>query len=242
MILKDISFPTPLENILYDEVLLFLAEKNGRGEVLRFWESSQLFVVLGRICKPGDDLNLEAIQEDKIPVLRRSSGGGTVLQGKGCLNYSLILSKEVNPVLHDLRQSYQFILGKVAGALKESGIEAEFFPVSDIALAQGQKKISGNSQKRGRKFILHHGTILYHFDLSQIERYLKMPKDIPAYRQGRSHLAFVTNISISVPLLKDQIKKVFNIGREENTVTKQEKQCLQSFSEMNKTIVDLSEL
>ncbi len=240
MILKDISFSTPLENILYDEVLLSLAEKDLSGEALRLWESSQLFVVLGRICKPEDDLKLEALKKDNIPVLRRSSGGGTVLQGKGCLNYSLILSKETNPVLHDLRESYQFILGKVVLALKGLGVEADFYPISDIALTQGEKKISGNSQKRGRKFILHHGTILHNFDLSQIERYLKIPKDIPAYRQGRSHSDFVANVSISVPLLKEELKKIFNIEKEQNSVTEQEKECLQSFMKMDKTTVDLS--
>ena len=242
MILKDISFPSPLENLLYDEVLLHLAEQGIQGEVLRLWESSEIFIVLGRVCKPEDDLKMEAIRNDQIPVLRRSSGGGTVLQGKGCLNYSLILSKELNPVLHDLRKSYQLILGKVAAVLEAVDIQAEFHPISDIALKDSQKKISGNSQKRGRRFILHHGTILYDFDLSQIERYLKMPKNLPDYRKGRGHLNFVANAGTSSWALRNQFKKVFNITKEESALTEQEKECLKSFFEMNKTIVDLSKL
>lgn len=234
MILKDLSFDSPLENLLYDDVLLSFAEKGLQGEVLRFWESSQTFVVLGRICKPEDDLKIEAIRRDKIPVLRRSSGGGTVLQGKGCLNYSLILSKELNPVLHDLRKSYEFILGKVVLALQESGVEARFYPISDIALVAGQKKFSGNAQKRGRKYILHHGTILYDFDIEQIERYLKMPKDVPVYRQERSHLDFVVNVPIDTVAFKKQLEGIFKLSREENFLTDQEKECLKAFK-MNKT-------
>ncbi|MDO8580218.1 MAG: lipoate--protein ligase family protein, partial [Candidatus Omnitrophota bacterium] len=170
MILKDISFPSPQENILFDEVLLALAEKGGTDEILRFWESPSYFVVLGRISKPQDDLNIAEVARHQIPVVRRSSGGGTVLQGKGCLNYSLILSKDKNPQLADLKKSYQVILQQIITAFKKLDVEAQYFPISDIAIAHTQKKFSGNAQKRAKHFILHHGTILYAFDLNLIER------------------------------------------------------------------------
>ena len=229
MLLEDISFQTPQENILYDEVLLHLAEKGKPGQVLRFWESPELFVCLGRICKEDEDLKMEEIARDHVPVLRRCTGGGTVLQGRGCLNYSLILSKECDPRIADLRGSYQAILNKVIAALKRLDIEAVFHPVSDIALAGNHKKISGNAQKRSGKFILHHGTILYGFDLENIDRYLKVPKDIPEYRQGRSHLDFVTNVSLSVADIKDAFKDVFGVDRKEEHLDEEERDCLQSF-------------
>ena len=104
MQLRDISFSSPTENILFDEVLWRLAEKDEGGEFLRFWESSEVFIVLGRAGQAQEDVNLVAAQKDNIPVLRRSSGGGTVVQGPGCLNYTLILSKQKRPVLNDLRR------------------------------------------------------------------------------------------------------------------------------------------
>ncbi|MCK5260438.1 MAG: lipoate--protein ligase family protein [Candidatus Omnitrophica bacterium] len=229
MLLKDISFQSPEENILYDEVLLHLAEKGRGEEVLRFWESPELFVCLGRICKEEEDLKAEKIAQEHIPVLRRCTGGGTVLQGKGCLNYSLILSKAHDPQIDDLRKSYQGILNKVIDALRRLNVEAVFYPVSDIALAEDYKKISGNAQKRSRKFILHHGTILYDFDLGAIERYLRMPEDIPEYRQGRSHSDFVTNAPLSAADIKDALKDVFNVDREEKHLDKEERDCLHLF-------------
>ena len=66
MELKDISFESPEENILFDEVLLDLSEKNEGDEVLRFWESPQIFIVLGRISNPIDDLKGDAILQDKV--------------------------------------------------------------------------------------------------------------------------------------------------------------------------------
>ena len=207
MKLKDISFPTTKENILFDDVLLALAEEGRGEEVLRFWESSDTAVVLGRIGQWKSDVRVDAVLRDKISVLRRSSGGGTVVQGPGCLNFSFILSKNHHASLHDLKKSYQFILSHVMEALNAQGFKVHFKPISDLAVHIDDKKFSGNAQKRGRNFILHHGTILYNFDLKLIEQYLKFPKDIPEYRRERPHLDFVTNVPVAIDRFKKDLGK-----------------------------------
>ena len=240
MVLKDISLPSPSENILYDEVLLYLAEQEEQGEFLRFWESGDFFVVLGKTSDPVEDLYIERIEDDKIPVLRRASGGGTVLQGKGCLNYSLVLSKDRSPELPMIKKSYQYILGKITNALSSLGIKAQYHPISDMAI--GEKKFSGNAQKRGKKFILHHGTLLYDFPLEGIERYLKIPKQIPEYRRGRVHTDFLANISAGAEELKRAIAKEFNAVEKEETVNPPERKALNSFLQTRNIVVDLKKM
>jgi len=209
MQLRDISFPTPAENIAFDEVLLCLAEKHEGGEFLRFWESPKIFIVLGRIGQEKEDVNSVSTQKDNIPVLRRSSGGGTVLQGPGCLNYTLVLSKQKYPVLNDLRKSYQWISAKIIEALRQAGVETYFRPTSDLAVGPSEKKFSGNAQRRGKHYILHHGTILYNFDLTLISRYLNMPAQTPEYRKYRSHTDFVANIPIDPGRFKNYLAQSF---------------------------------
>jgi lipoate-protein ligase A len=206
---RDITFPSPQENIAFDETLWTMAEKHGAGEYLRFWESSKIFIVLGRIGRAQVDVNTILAQKDGIPVLTRSSGGGTVVQGPGCLNYTLVLSKQTHPQINDLRRSYEWISTKVIEALRRQGVEAYFRPTSDMATGAGEKKFSGNAQRRGKNFILHHGTVLYNFDLSLISRYLNMPKDIPEYRKHRPHTDFVTNIPIDPGVFKDHLAHIF---------------------------------
>lgn len=229
MLFKKISFKTPEENIAYDDVLLHLAEKANTQEVLRLWESPEYFVVLGRISKEDEDVNWLSVKRDGIKVIRRSSGGGTVLQGKGCLNYSLVLSKGKCREVADLKRSYQYILTKVISALKRLNVDAEFYPISDIAIKGTKMKISGNAQKRGKNFILHHGTILYGFDIEKIGQYLLMPKSMPDYRKKREHQEFVSNISISAVDFENEIKKEFDIDQEEFGITKEEDVLLNVF-------------
>ncbi|MEI7998230.1 MAG: lipoate--protein ligase family protein [Candidatus Omnitrophota bacterium] len=239
MRLKDFSFDSPQENILFDEVLLQLAEKQSNGEVLRFWESPKNFIVLGSIGKKEEDIWIEQAQKDGVPILRRTSGGGTVLQGPGCLNFTLVLSKERSSDLADLRKSYIWISAKVIEALKLCNVEAIFRPISDIALAGSEKKISGNAQHRSKNYILHHGSLLYNFDLNLISRYLRMPKDIPEYRKNRPHLDFVTNCSINPMCFKQALKDVFGLKTDLNPqqLSSQEVLSLQEFLQKRSVIV-----
>jgi len=226
MILRDISFKSPVENIVFDEVLLNLAEKGELGETLRFWESGEYFVVLGRISEEEKDVHIDKVTEDNIPVLRRCSGGGTVLQGKGCLNYSLVLSKEKDKELFSIKKSYEYILKKIVDSLKITDVVADYYPISDIALVDGKKKISGNAQKRSKKYILHHGTMLYDFDLKKIEMYLKMPSEVPDYRKKRDHLDFIANVNVSSGDIKKSISEVFCVKGENNILSEIEKKSI----------------
>ena len=202
MRLIDHSFLEPAANLACDEVLLNLAEEGARGESLRLWESPTLFVVLGVSQKIADEVREDACQRDGIPVLRRCSAGGCVLQGPGCLNYSLVLSVETRPEMNSIHGAYQAVAARLAAAFAPYGLEVAHHGTSDLAL-QGFK-VSGNAQKRRRRFILYHGTLLYRDIGSQMERYLHEPADRPGYRGKRTHQQFVSVL----PLNADDLRKV----------------------------------
>jgi len=200
MELLDLSPLTLEENLALDETLLLLAGQGEGQEVVRFWEAENYSVVAGVISSTEEEIKLAECKQDKIKILRRSSGGATVLQGKGCLNYSLLLSYTHSSQFRNIRSSYKLILTKLAERLSQPGLEIEFYPLSDLAL--NRQKISGNAQVRKKNFFLHHGTILYDFDIPLVSRYLKIPRQEPAYRKGRNHLQFLTNL----PLPRKEIK------------------------------------
>ena len=80
----DLTLSTPAENLACDEALLQLAEEDGAaGEILRVWEPMQYFVVVGYANRVATEVNLPFCQDNGVPVLRRCTGGGTVLQGPG---------------------------------------------------------------------------------------------------------------------------------------------------------------
>lgn len=205
----ELTLGTPQHNIALDEALLLQAEKGNSGESLRIWEMDSPAVILGAGCKAQVDVNLEACAKDGIMVLRRSSGGGTVLLGKGCLLFTLILSLEQRPDLATIRGSYQSIMTKMIEALKLPNSSHD--GISDLTL--GTRKFSGNAQQRKSNFILHHGSILYDFDLENIPRYLHHPPLEPEYRSKRPHEDFVCNIPLSKEEIVSRLQSTWD-GRE----------------------------
>ncbi len=210
MRLIDVSFNSPEKNLAYDEALLDAVEGGARDEVLRFWESPSLFVVLGVSQPLRVHVHEEACIRDNVPIVRRCSAGGCVLQGPGCLNYSLVLKPERHPEVRTIRDSYCHLLGKVAAALRAKGIKASHKGTSDLAI--GGKKFSGNAQKRRKYAILHHGTILYNMDPELMETYLRDPEDRPQYRGARTHRGFISCVSLSAEEIKAALVQAFSAG------------------------------
>ncbi len=204
----NIAFPDPAHNLALDEVLLDEAEA-GHGEAVRIWESPVHFVVLGLSQILAKEVHEPQCQQDSVPILRRCSGGGCVLQGPGCLNYSLVLSHTERPELRTINDSYRHILARLCQALQQRGVTAVHKGISDIAIED--RKISGNAQKRKRTHLLHHGTLLYAMTPERIERYLREPDDRPPYRGTRAHAAFVQTVPLTAHELTAAIREAYSV-------------------------------
>jgi len=191
----DLTFPTPQENLACDEALLDWCENGDGDEVIRFWESPTRFVVVGYSNKIRAETNLAACERDSVPVLRRCTGGGTVMQGPGCLNYTLVLRiPEAGPLAH-LTSTNQFIMEHHRDALATVlGNTVVVRGTTDLAI--GERKFSGNAQRRKHRCLIFHGTFLCRFNLALVEKYLLMPARQPDYRQNRAHKEFLTNVPL----------------------------------------------
>jgi lipoate---protein ligase len=199
------TFSTPEENIACDDALLEEVEK-GADEILRFWEPAQSFIVLGfsNVWKNEIDSNAPG----NIPIIRRISGGGTVLQGPGCLNYSLILKLENHPETSGILSSNRYVMTRLERAFSELlGKAVRVQGSTDLTVED--LKFSGNAQRRKRKTLLFHGTFLTNFDLKEIERWLKSPPKQPAYRRNRAHRDFVMNIPIAPEKIISKLAEIW---------------------------------
>jgi lipoate---protein ligase len=176
-------------------------EAGARGHRCLVWEATRPVVVVGRNTPAADQVVLEACREDRVAVLRRSSGGGAVVLAPGCLNYAVGISLVSTPVLADVASSFATILGRIAAALEISGLAV----AGETDLALNGRKVSGNAQRRGRATLLHHGTLLYGFDPALAHRYLREPARQPAYRARRRHADFLANLPLSKDALADRL-------------------------------------
>ena len=205
----DLTLPTPAENLAADEALLDSCEETTEGpEILRVWEPTQYFVVVGYANKVNVEVNAKACRAKGIPILRRCSGGGAVVQGPGCLNYSLILNFAENPLLQTITQTNHLVMQRHREFF-ESLLQRPVTIEGHTDLARDRLKFSGNAQRRKKQFLLFHGTFLLHFDISLIEELLEMPSRQPGYRESRSHQNFLVNLGQPAADLKLALRRLW---------------------------------
>ncbi len=197
----------PAANVALDEALLERAD----GEYLRLWESPTPVVVVGRSAPIEREVDAAACAAANVPVVRRPSGGQTVLIGPGCLMYAVVLDLALRPELAAIDRAHQFVLGRMLAALRTLEPNIEIAGTSDLVLTgDPPRKFSGNALRLKRTHLLYHGTLLYDFDLDLVERLLKPPVRQPAYRAERTHREFLTNF----PASRSEIEAAINRGWE----------------------------
>jgi lipoate---protein ligase len=196
------------EDLAIDEALLDDAETSDEPrEVLRIWECRQTAVVVGRSSSLSVEVQVDECRRRGVPVLRRSSGGATVVIGPGCLMYSVVLSYARRPHLRAVDLAHQFVLETALSAVRRQEPGADRCGTSDLAIAG--RKFSGNSLRCRREHLLYHGTLLYDFALADVGTLLGTPPRQPDYRERREHGAFITNLPIDRNTLVADLRRVW---------------------------------
>ena len=225
MQLLNLTLPTPAENLAFDEALIEQAELSAKQEaasdglssshpeVLRLWEPAETFVVIGRSSSYSKEVNTDYCQRNGIPIFRRVTGGAAIVTGRGCLMYAVLLDYRRRPELRMLDQAHKFVMDNMAaavgGAVNQNAPNAEVnIEVEGICdLTIDNRKVSGNSLRCKRNWMVYHGTMICDFDRSLIQSCLDWPKRTPDYRQQRSHEDFVGSIPVSTDELAKAIQQ-----------------------------------
>ena len=199
-----LTLDSPAANLAVDEALLDWAENMGPdAECLRVWESPVPIAVLGRSSRVDQEVDRQACTDYGVTLLRRTSGGATIVAGPGCLMYGVVLSQQRRPQLRGIHNAHAYVLDRIAASLQMHIDSVHRAGTSDLAFGSSpSRKFSGNSLRVKKSHLLYHGTLLYNFDLPLISACLLTPPRQPAYRSARDHAEFVANL----PLAKGELE------------------------------------
>lgn len=149
-------------------------------------------VIIGRNQNTIEEINSRYINENKINVVRRLSGGGAVYHDLGNLNFTFIVKNE-----RDVVSNFKIFTEPVINALRKFGVNAEFSGRNDITI--DGKKFSGNAQYYFGNRLLHHGTILFNSDLSVVQEALNVKQEKIESKGVKSVRSRVTNVYPYLP-------------------------------------------
>ncbi|MBA0639389.1 hypothetical protein Goklo_022427 [Gossypium klotzschianum] len=152
-------------------------------------------IVMGVSGKPAELLEIESVLDDQVPVIRRFTGGGTVIVDHGTVFVTFICNKEAVPNL----QPYPRPIMSWSSSLYSKVFQG----IGDFHLREndyvfGNHKFGGNAQSITKNRWIHHTSFLWDFNVQNMS-YLKHPKRAPAYRSARSHLDFICRMKDYMP-------------------------------------------
>lgn len=157
-----------------DQVLTDRLAAGDMGPTLRFWYRETPAVPLGRFQAFADEVQVEYVDDNDIPVIRRVTGGGAMYVEPGSVvTYSMYLPRE--QVSDDIEQSYADLDAWAVEALQGVGLDVSHEPLNDIMHPEG--KIGGAAQLRSGDAVLHHATLSYDLDIAEMLRCLRIGKD-----------------------------------------------------------------
>ncbi|ODQ68400.1 hypothetical protein NADFUDRAFT_8170, partial [Nadsonia fulvescens var. elongata DSM 6958] len=140
-------------------------------------------VVIGRNQNPWRECNLPILNSLKIPLIRRRSGGGTVVHDSGNVNFSVMTARtdftrdrHARMIVDSINQ----LPPLVPGPQREITLNERF----DIVDLQGNK-LSGSAYKIERQRSYHHGTFLLNSKLDVLRALLHRNTDILGVVEGK---------------------------------------------------------
>lgn len=206
----DVEMPSVAENLALDEALLAEAHDGLlAGLVVRTWMAREPAVVLGSSSHVSQEVDLAACDAEGVAVVRRPSGGLTVVVGPGCLMWTVVATwPGPAPAIDSVHAA---VLDPLVAALRAAGRPVVRRGSSDLAIdTSGElRKVSGNALRVRRQAVLYHGTLLDSFDLGLVSRVLRHPPREPEYRSGRDHGSFLANLGLGRGPLEAAVREAF---------------------------------
>lgn len=177
---------SPILNQLQWEEALLRADENNWCVINR---GSPPAIVMGISGKIEKLINQNEIRKNPIPIIRRFSGGGTVVIDENTLFITLICRSDALSLPLFPRQIMQW----TADALYQPLFKEGAFSLKESDYTLNEKKWGGNAQAIIRNRWLHHSSLLWDYCPKRMN-YLLIPPKMPAYRRMRLHCDFLCRL------------------------------------------------
>ncbi|KAL2329954.1 hypothetical protein Fmac_017535 [Flemingia macrophylla] len=144
-------------------------------------------IVMGLSGKLSELVEVKPVLQDHIPIIRRFTGGGTVIVDQNTIFVTMICNKDavsnVQPFPRSIMEWSGLLYNKVFEGIAD-------FHLRENDYVFGDRKFGGNAQSITKNRWIHHTSFLWDYEVKNMS-YLRLPAKAPQYRLTRSHLDFV---------------------------------------------------
>ena len=156
-------------------------------------------VVLGISGKPHQLVDVRRALDDGVRVIKRFSGGGTVIVDRDTQFVTLVMNAAAVPDLALFPRQIMEWTGTLYGG-RPHGVFADMpgWQLRENDYVIGERKVGGNAQSISKDRWLHHTSFLWDFR-EETMKFLTNPAKQPRYRANRSHSDFLAPLKTYLP-------------------------------------------
>lgn len=158
-----------------DSQLIYHALAYLEREGLVLLQPESPYVCLGYYQDARQEVDMDFLAENDIPLFRREVGGGAVYLDRGQLFYQLVMRADRDDIPASKDAFYRKFLGPVIETFREAGVDAAYKPVNDI-IVDG-RKISGNGAAEINNMMILVGNFMIDFNYDMMAKSLKVPDE-----------------------------------------------------------------
>ena len=211
-------------NMAVDEAIL-TAQKEQPNPTLRFYGWTQPSFSFGYFQDISSEVDIEACRGDGIELIKRMTGGGTVVHGWE-LTYTLILPRNAGEL--SVSEAYQRIGHSLVKAFQKLGIPAQCYAACTDAVQTAQnicltnpaehdvmsdnKKLAGVSVRRNRNGVMFQGYISLEMPPDAILIRVSKQPEVQKILREKSTAVNTDGRSIPRNALIQAISETFNLG------------------------------
>ena len=179
-----------LKNVpIFEQLLLeerLLREDTGNFCIIN--SGSSKAIVMGISGKVDELVSREKAKALSLPLIKRYSGGGTVVVDEDTLFVSFICNRSVLPC-----EAYPEKIMRWSAHIYEEALNIPSFALKENDFVLGEYKFGGNAQYITKNRFVQHTSFLWDFQTEHMQTLLH-PKKTPKYREEREHTAFLCKL------------------------------------------------
>jgi len=167
--LIDLPSYDPFLNLSMEEAIFRSVSEGKSSNTIRFWCNSPC-VIVGYSQHVMHEVEVDICKKMKIAIVRRFTGGGTVYQDLGNINFSFIIHKNHRLFSSSIMKTYEVVARGFIKGLELLGLRTDLS--ANEILFEG-KKISGMAGANRFRACIRHGTLLVDSDLNVMKKVLR---------------------------------------------------------------------
>jgi len=206
--LIDLDYVDPYKAQTFYEAVAEAVHQDKAPNTLILLQPDSPYACIGYHQDLEKELDLNYLQQQGLPAIRRSQGGGATYLAKDQVFYQIIF-KKTETIPRDINNMFKTLLQVTANTYNKLGVPATYKPLNDIVVEN--RKISGNGAGQHETATILVGNIIQDLNYQQMANVLKVPSEKFRDKMKQSMKEWVTTLKreLGTTPTAQQIKTIY---------------------------------